>query len=97
MNETLRRATRKILTAEGDGKLILADNNPDFMLVHSLVNYARAKQQASGIMKILEGMRREAKSPDLKTSFQQFLKEYLPSIEPAEGDLLFEAIVRDNE
>ena len=77
--------------------MILADDDPDFMLVHSLVNYARTKQQASGIMKILEGMRREAKGPDLKTSFRQFLKEYGPSIEPTEGDLLFEAIVRDNE
>jgi hypothetical protein len=72
MNETLHRASRKILTAEGDGKLIPADHNPDFMLVHCPVNYARAKQHASFIMRILEERRREVKNPDLRPFFLQF-------------------------
>ena len=48
-------------------------------------------------MKILEETRREVQNQDLNTFFQQLLPKYVPSIEPAEAAILFEAIVRDNQ
>ena len=41
MNRDLHQATRKILMTEGDGKLAPTDDDPDFLFVHSLVNYAK--------------------------------------------------------
>jgi hypothetical protein len=96
MNWDLDQATRKILTTEGDGKLILGDNNPDFLFVHSLVNYAKAKQQSARIMSALGARRRDERKPDLKGVFHALLKKYLPRIEPAEADILFETIVKDS-
>jgi hypothetical protein len=63
--------------------------------MHSLVNYARAKQQATNIMKILKERQRDADEPDVKIFFQKFLKNYVPHIESEEIEILFEAIVKD--
>jgi hypothetical protein len=96
MNTDLHQATRKILMTEGDGKLALTDDDPDSLFVHSLVNYAKAKQQAAGIMKILHDRQSDEKRPDSET-FYDLLKKYVPRIEPTEAAILFEAIVKDNE
>src|SRR5260221_14498853 len=97
MNWDLDQATRKILTTEGDGKLILGDNNPDFLFVHSLVNYAKAKQQSARIMAVLGERQRDERKPDLKGVFHELLKKYVPRIKPVEADILFETIVRDSK
>ncbi len=97
MNWDLDQATRKILTTEGDGKLILGDDNPDFLFVHSLVNYAKAKQQSARIMAVLGERQHDERKPDLERVFRELLKKYVPRIEPAEADILFETIVKDSK
>jgi hypothetical protein len=72
MNTDLHQATRKILMTEGDGKLALADHDPDFLFVHSLVNYAKAKQQAEGMMKILHERQSDERRPDSESFFRSF-------------------------
>jgi hypothetical protein len=97
MNRDLHQATRKILVTEGDGKLALTDDDPDSLFVHSLVNYAIAKQQAAGIMKILHDRQSDEKRLDSETFFHELLKKYVPRIAPTEAAILFKAIIKDNE
>jgi hypothetical protein len=75
----------------------MENDHPDSLFVHSLVNYAKAKQQAAGIMKILHNRQSDQKRPDSETFFYDLLKKYVPPIEPKEAAILFESIVKDNE
>ena len=51
MNENLSSALRKILIDEADGRLVPRDEDPDGVFVYSFINYARAKRQASEILR----------------------------------------------
>jgi hypothetical protein len=97
MKRDLHQVTRKILMTEGDGELDLTDDDPDSLFVHSLVNYAKAKQQAAGIMKILHERQSDERRLDSEAFFHELLIKYVPRIEPTEAATLFEAIVKDNE
>jgi hypothetical protein len=77
--------------------LALTDDDPDSLFVHSLVNYAIAKQQAAGIMKILHDRQSDEKRLDSETFFHELLKKYVPRIAPTEAAILFKAIIKDNE
>lgn len=56
---------------EGDGKLALTDDDPDILFIHSLVNYAKAKQRAAGMMKILHERQSDERRPETTQSLRE--------------------------
>jgi hypothetical protein len=95
MNAILSEAVRKILTADGDGRLRLTEEKSDFFLIHSLINYARAKREAENITESLALSSRSQTEQDNPSQFRQVLKQYIPTLEGAQIDALYEAIQRD--
>jgi hypothetical protein len=95
MNAILAEAIRKILTADGDGRLPMTEETYDFFLIHSLVNYARAKREAENITKWLALSARNRTEQDSPNLFRQVLQQHIPTLEWAQIDALYEAIQRD--
>jgi hypothetical protein len=95
MNAIFAEAIRKILTADGDGRLLMTEETYDFFLIHSLVSYARAKREAENITKWLALSSRNRTEEDNPSLFREVLKQHIPTLESAQIDVLYEAIQRD--
>jgi hypothetical protein len=95
MNAILAEAIRKILTADGDGRLLMTEETYDFFLIHSLVSYARAKREAENITKWLALGSRNRTEKDNPSVFREILKQHIPTLEWAQIDVLYETIQRD--
>jgi hypothetical protein len=95
MNAHLAEAIRKILTADGDGRLRMTEEKYDFFLIHSLVNYARAKREAENITESLAFSSRDRTEQTNEALFHKVLNQYIPILEKAQIDALYEAIIQD--
>jgi|GraSoi_2013_60cm_1033757.scaffolds.fasta_scaffold66919_1 hypothetical protein len=95
MKANLAQAIRTILTADGDGR-IPEVGDPDFFFVHTVVNYARAKQEADHLWKAMALSRESRTGPGDRLLFQSLIKNHFPRLEQAQIDALYEAIERDN-
>jgi hypothetical protein len=95
MNRDLAEAIHKILAKQADGAFAtLADS--DFLFFHCLVNYAKAKNEAANITKVLRSIVQDRKQPDSRMAFTALLRQYAPIIEPSEAEALLDAIAKDN-
>src|SRR4029077_20306513 len=59
--------------------------------------YAKAKKESAGIMKILQSLAADRKHPDSRMAFTALLRLYVPTIEPSEAEALLIAITKDNQ
>ena len=94
MDRDLVEAIHKILSKYGDGAFVNLPD-PDYMFFHCLVNYAKAKKESAGIMKVLHSLAEDRKHPDSRMAFTALLRLYVPTVEPSEAEALLNAITKD--
>jgi hypothetical protein len=96
MDRDLAEAIHKILSQYGEGAFANLPD-PDYLFFHCLANYAKAKEESAGIMKILQSLAADRKHPDSRMAFTALLRLYVPTIEPSEAEALLIAITKDNQ
>jgi hypothetical protein len=74
MKANLAQAIRTILTADGDGR-IPEVGDPDLFFVHTVVNYARAKQEADHLWKAMALSRESRTGQGDRLLFQEKMEK----------------------
>src|SRR5258707_9027616 len=89
MNDKLRKAIHKILVKDGDGVFAHDVPDADFMFLHHLANYARAKKESAYLIAALKALGGDLGNPPVaRSTFANILGRYVRDITPEEVDAL---------